>query len=112
MRKLSRKQLGKVLKQANENKVTLDKVQQKKSITYNESFEKQKIVTTWNHEKGSLVKFHKSFYYDRTDTIIDKGEIGLVIGDSYLHNRANENCFYVLINSFVIQINGSFYRTI
>ena len=112
MRKLNRKQLRKVLKQANENEVNLNKNLQKSSITYNESFEKQKIITTWNHEKGSLVKFHKSFYYDRTGAVIDKGEIGLVIGDSYMHNRARENCFYILVNSFVIQISGSFYRTI
>ena len=112
MRKLSKKQLRKVLKQANENEVSLYKNKQKKSITYDENYEKQKVITTWNHKKGSLVKFHKSFYYPQTDTIIDQGEIGLVIGDSYLHNKANENCFYVLINSFVIQISGSFYRMI
>lgn len=112
MRKLSRKQLRKVLKQANENEVSLSKNKKKNSITYDKSFEKQKVITTWNHEKGSLVKFHKSFYYDRTGAVIDKGEIGLVIGDSYMHNRAKENCFYILINSFVIQISGGFYRTI
>ena len=109
MRKLNRRQIKKVIGQAKENDIKVRKVN-KKNIDYKEDYEKKKVITTWNHEKGSLVKFVKSFYYRTARVSIESGEIALVIGDSYFGNKAKENCFYVLVNSFVILVNGSYFR--
>tara|TARA_B100001287_G_C22669072_1_gene524315 strand:+ start:1715 stop:2050 length:336 start_codon:yes stop_codon:yes gene_type:complete len=111
MRKLNRKQLKNVIGQAKNNDLKIRNISKNK-IDYKEDYEKKQVITTWNHEKGSLAKFVKTFYYRNTGATIDVGEIALVIGDSYLGNKAKENCFYVLINSFVILVNGSYFRMI
>tara|TARA_Y100001980_G_C14556680_1_gene349312 strand:- start:11608 stop:11946 length:339 start_codon:yes stop_codon:yes gene_type:complete len=112
MRKLKGKQLKNVIRQIKKSDVDISSHKTKKTISFNDDYEKNQVITTWNHEKGSLAKFIKRFYFRDTGVQIEPGDIALIIGDSYFGSKAKENCFYILINSFVILVNGSYFRMI
>ena len=110
MRKLSKKKVKSLLKKA--DKTALNK----RSLVKNEEalseVQPEKQLTIYNHEKGGLAKFIKSYYVNRLDFEIEKGTIALVIGDSYMGENASENCFFVLVKGRVLLLYGSNFRMI
>lgn len=110
MRKIKTSQLRKVLKKV--DKKTLNKRTLVKNEEALHEVTPEKQVAIYNHEKGGLAKFARDYYINRLGLEIEKGTIALVIGDSYMGEYANENCFYVLVKGTIVQLFGRYIRMV
>lgn len=106
---LSRKQLREIkskLQEADQN--ALSKIRNSKSAVIrqvkaeirNESYQQKKSVVRWNYEVNDLVRL----------TYGDKS-IGLIISNfEYFSKRVEKNCFFILVDNAVKQIDGRYLR--
>ncbi len=75
--------------------------QVKKAIK-KEGFEQKKSVVRWNYKVNDLVR-----------VTYGNGSIGLIISNfEYFSKRVEKNCFFVLIDNVVKQIDGRYIRQI
>ena len=71
-----------------------------KKAVKKEGFTNKKSVVRWNYEVNELVKLT---YGDNL--------IGLIVSDfEYFSNRVEKNCFFILIDNAVKQIDGRYLR--
>ena len=76
----------------------------KKTIIKNEDFKRVKSVVRWNFKVNQLVNIQ---YY------AGKPSLGLIVSDfEYFNSRVEKNCFFVLIDNSVKQIDGRYLREI
>ena len=76
----------------------------KKSVIKNEDFKRVKSVVRWNFKPNQLVSIQKNISPDL---------IGLIVSDfEYFNSRVEKNCFFVLVNNSVRQIDGRYLREI
>jgi len=74
----------------------------KNSVTKSEGFERKKSVVRWNYKINDLVRLT---YGDNI--------IGLIVSDyEYFSKRVEKNCFFVLVENSVKQVDGRFLRQI
>ena len=65
-----------------------------------EGFENKKSVVRWNYEVNELVKI-----------TYDNNLIGLIVSDfEYFSKRVEKNCFFILVDNAVKQIDGRYLR--
>ena len=106
---LSRKQLREIKNKLQEkDQNALSKIRNSKSQTVrqvkttikNESYQQKKSVVRWNYKVNDLVR-------------ITYGEesIGLIISNfEYFSKRVEKNCFFILVDTAVKQIDGRYLR--
>lgn len=106
---LSRKQLKEIKNKLQEkDQNALSKIRNSKSQTVrqvkttikNESYQQKKSVVRWNYKVNDLVR-------------ITYGEesIGLIISNfEYFSKRVEKNCFFILVDNAVKQIDGRYLR--
>ena len=106
---LSRKQLKEIKNKLQEkDQNALSKIRNSKSQTVrqvkttikNESYQQKKSVVRWNYKVNDLVR-------------ITYGEesIGLIISNfEYFSKRVEKNCFFILVDTAVKQIDGRYLR--
>ena len=71
-----------------------------KSTIKKEGFTNKKSVVRWNYEVNELVKI-----------TYDANLIGLIVSDfEYFSKRVEKNCFFILVNNAVKQIDGRYLR--
>ena len=76
----------------------------KKTVIKDEDFKRVKSVVRWNFKTNQLVKIQHSS---------DKDLVGLIVSDfEYFNSRVEKNCFFVLINNSVKQIDGRYLREV
>tara|TARA_Y200000002_G_C22669207_1_gene659215 strand:- start:432 stop:764 length:333 start_codon:yes stop_codon:yes gene_type:complete len=108
---LSRKQLIEVknkLKEKDQNAISRIRnakgpaTKQIKTTIKKEGFEQKKSVVRWNYKVNDLVR-----------VTYGNGSIGLIISNfEYFSKRVEKNCFFVLIDNAVKQIDGRYIRQI
>ena len=65
-----------------------------------EGFENKKSIVRWNYEVNDLVKI-----------TYDVNLIGLIVSDfEYFSRRVEKNCFFILVDNAVKQIDGRYLR--
>ncbi len=65
-----------------------------------EGFKNKKSVVRWNYEVNELVKL-----------TYDTNLIGLIVSDfEYFSKRVEKNCFFILVDNAVKQIDGRYLR--
>jgi len=106
---LSRKQLKEIknkLQEKDQNALSKirnsksQSVRQVKTTIKNESYQQKKSVVRWNYKVNDLVR-------------ITYGEesIGLIISNfEYFSKRVEKNCFFILVDTAVKQIDGRYLR--
>ena len=106
---LSRKQLKEIknkLQEKDQNALSKirnsksQSVRQVKKTIKNESYQQKKSVVRWNYKVNDLVR-------------ITYGEesIGLIISNfEYFSKRVEKNCFFILVDTAVKQIDGRYLR--
>ena len=106
---LSRKQLKEIknkLQEKDQNALSKirnsksQSVRQVKTTIKNESYQQKKSVVRWNYKVNDLVR-------------ITYGEesIGLIISNfEYFSKRVEKNCFFILVDTTVKQIDGRYLR--
>ena len=106
---LSRKQLKEIKNKLQEkDQNALSKIRNSKSQTVrqvkttikNENYQQKKSVVRWNYKVNDLVR-------------ITYGEesIGLIISNfEYFSKRVEKNCFFILVDTAVKQIDGRYLR--
>ena len=79
----------------------------KKKIKKSENFVKKKNLIRWNFVQNQLVSFRPEsgpFFEDK---------IGLLVSDfQYFSSTVEKNCFFVLVDNRVIQIDGRYLKSI
>lgn len=108
---LSRKELRELKSKITENDSTaISRIRNSKSPTTKqvkstikkEGYETKKSVVRWNYKVNDLVRL-----------TYGNNEIGLIISDfEYFSKRIEKNCFFVLVNNAVKNIDGKYLRQI
>ena len=108
---LSKKQLKEIknkLKEKDQN--ALNKIRNSKSNSLrqvkttikNEGYQQKKSVVRWNYKENDLVRI----------TYVEDS-IGLIISNfEYFSKRVEKNCFFILVDNAVKQIDGRYLRQI
>lgn len=104
MAKINRKQLKNVLRQARSNNYKKDDLVLEKNYEEISNIRKTNKFK-WNHKKGQLGYLKIEYSNHEINDIL------LVIGESYNGRVSKHNCFFVLINSKIEDIPGSYIRT-
>jgi hypothetical protein len=80
------------------------KMEVKKTVFKDEDFKRVKSVVRWNFKTNQLVKIK---HFSDTDLV------GLIVSDfEYFNSKVEKNCFFVLINNSVKQIDGRYLREV
>ena len=79
----------------------------KKQIKKSDNFVKKKNLIRWNFVQNQLVSFRQEagpFFKDK---------IGLLISDfQYFSSTVEKNCFFVLVDNQVVQVDGRYLKSI
>lgn len=105
MAKINRKQLNNVLRQARNNNYKKDNLVIEKNYEEILNIRNKTNKFKWNHKKGQLGYLKIEYSNHEINDIL------LVIGESYNGRVSKHNCFFVLINSKIEDIPGSYIRT-
>lgn len=111
---LSKKELKSLKdKMAKQSPETLSKIKNRsadkktttKNILKKEGFNKKKEVVRWNFKVNQIVQFNKNSGQE--------GQIGLIVSDfEYFSTRVEKNCFFVLVDNFVKQVDGRYIKAV